>query len=184
MEQELDIRKVVEEAVEEYTRKVAEQKEPAVKAELAEERRRREQLERRLNELVEENERHRKAVEQAERFSAIKSELQQLGVKKPELAFRVVKEEIFRGEDGQLYGRAEQGPVAVKEFLGKFIADNPEFLPARISGGSGASGGNRQEGEAGSFDLSRIRPEMSGEEKDRARKEIARIAGKDAGGWL
>ena len=184
MEPELEIRKIIGEAIQEYTRQVAEQKEPAVKAELAEERKRRELLERRLNELVEENDRHRKTVEQTDRFSTIRGELQQLGVKKPDLAFRVVKDEIFRGDDGRLYGRGEQGPVALQEFLGKFIADNPEFLPARISGGSGASGGNRQETETGSFDLSRIRPGMSPEDMERARKEIARVAGKDAGGWL
>ena len=181
---EPDIRRVVQESVEEYAKKLAEQKEPAVKAELAEERRRREQLERRLNELVEENERNRKMVEQADRFASIKSELQQLGVKKVDLAFRVVKDEVIRGEDGQLYGRGEQGNAGLKEFLAKFIAENPEFLPARIAGGSGASGGNRQEGEGGAFDLSKIRPGMSAEEKERARREIARIAGKDFGGWL
>ena len=181
---EPDIRRIVQESVDEYTKKIAEQREPAVKAELAEERRRREQLERRLNELVEENDRQRKTVEQTDRFSSIKSELQQLGVKKPDLAFRVVKDEIFRAEDGQLYGRGEQGNVALKEFLTRFIGDNPEFLPARISGGSGASGGNRQEGEGGSFDLSKIRPGMSAEEKERAVREIARIAGKEVGGWV
>ncbi len=181
---EPDIRKIVQESIEEYTRKLAEEKEPAVKAELVEERRRREQLERRLNELVDENDRHRKTVEQTDRFSTIKSELQQLGVKKPDLAFRVVKDEIFRGEDGQLYARGEQGNVGVKEFLTRFISENPEFLPARIAGGSGASGANRQEGEGGSFDLGKIRPGMSAEEKERARREIARVAGKDIAGWL
>jgi hypothetical protein len=188
MEQELksegiDIHKVVQEAVEEYARKAAEAKEPAVKAELAEERRRREQLERRLNELVEENDRNRAMAEQAERFASIKSELQQLGVRKVDLAFRVVKDEVVRGEDGQLYGRREQGLIALKDHLAKFISENPEFLPARMAGGSGAAGANRPESEAGSIDLSKIRPGMSAEEKERTRREIARLAGKDFGGW-
>src|SRR5213594_3106138 len=144
---ELDIRRVVEESVEAYAKRIAEAKEPAVKAELAEERRRREQLERRLNELVEENDRNRKMAEQADRFAAIKSELQQLGVKKVDLAFRIVRDEVVRGEDGQLCARGEQGNVGLKEFLAKFISENPEFLPARIAGGSGASGSHRQESE-------------------------------------
>jgi hypothetical protein len=178
-----DIRRIVQESIEEYTKRAAEQNEPAVKAELAEERRRREQLERRLNELIDENDRQRKAVEQADRFARIKAELQELGVKKPELAFRVVKDEVFRGEDGKLYARAENGDLGLKEFLAAFIERNPEFLPARIAGGSGASG-NRQEGEGGGFDLGKIRPGMSKEEKEKARKEIARIAGKESLGWL
>ena len=184
MEQELDIRKVVEDAVEEYTRKVTEQKEPAVKAELAEERRRREQLERRLNEVVEENGRHRKAAEETERHVAIKGVLQNLGVKKIEVAFRAVRDDVFRGEDGQLYGRGDGGSVGMKEFLARFVADNPEFLPARMAGGSGASGGQRAESESGPLDLAHIRPGMSAEEKERARREIARLAGTDFGGWL
>ncbi len=182
--EEQDIQKVVAEAVEAWAQKSAEEKEPAVKAELAEERRRREQLERRLNELVEENDRNRKAAEQADRFAAIKAELQQLGVKKVDVAFKVVRDEIARGEDGQLFGRAEQGPVSLKDYLAKFAADNPEFLPARIAGGSGASGAGRAEGDGGSFELSKIRPGMSAEDKERARKEIARLTGKDFGVWL
>ncbi len=158
--------------------------ESTLKAALAEERRRREQLERRLNELTEESDRHRKMAEQADRFATIKLELQQLGVKKPELAFRLVKDEIFRGEDGRLYASSEQGEVDAREFLTKFVTENPEFLPARIAGGSGASGSKRQETEGGGFDLGKIRPGMSAEEKERARREIARIAGKDVAGWL
>ena len=181
---DLDIRRIVEESFEEYARRAAEQKEPAVKAELAEERRKREQLERRLNELQEENNRHRKLFEQTDRHATVKSELQRLGVTKPDLAFQVVKEKVFRGEDGQLYGRGEQGTVGLREYLAKFVAENPEFLPARIAGGSGASGGHRQEAEGGALDLSRIRPGMSEEEKQRVRREIARIAGKEVLGWL
>ncbi len=178
-----EIRLVVHEALEEYTRRLAEEREPAARGELAEERRRREQLERRLNELAEENGRHRKTAEETERHSAIQAELQKLGVKKVPLAFRVVKDEIFRAEDGHLYGRGENGGVSLKEFLARFVAENPEFLPARIAGGSGASGGNRQEAEDGVVELSRIRPGMSAEEKDRVRREIARLTGGEFGGW-
>ena len=176
-----DIQQVVQEAIGEFLKKT---QEPAAKAELGEERRRREQTERRMNELLEENERYRKTAEQTERSSTIKGELQRLGVKKPELAFRLVKDEVFRGEDGHLYARSEEGPVGLREYLAQFVAENPEFLPARIAGGSGASSANRAEPEGGGFDLSRIRPGMSDEEKQRARREIARAAGKDVLGWL
>ncbi len=160
------------------------ERDSTLKAALAEERRRREQLERQVNELTDENSRQRKMAEQTDRHAAIRTELQQLGVKKLDLAFRLVKDEVFRSEDGQLYARTEQGEMGLKEYLSKFVVENPEFLPARIAGGSGASGGNRQEAEPGGFDLSRIRPGMSAEEKERARREIARAAGKDILGWL
>jgi len=179
-----EIRRIVVDSIEEYGRQQAEEKEPAARAELSEERRRREQLEKRLNELVEENGRHRKLAEQAERHAAIKSELQRLGVKKVDLAFRVVKEEIVRGEDGELYGRGDQGQAGLEEFLGRFLRENPEFLPARMAGGSGASGGQRAEAEEGAMDLNRIRPGMTPEEKERARKEIVRLAGSELKGWV
>ncbi len=179
-----EMRKLVHEAIEDYMRRLAEEKEPALKTELGEERRRREQLERRLNEVVEENGRHRKQAEEAERFRAIQTELQKLGVKKVDLAFRIVRDEVFRGEDGHLYGRGEAGDVSLKEYLARFIGENPEFLPARIAGGSGASGAGRLEAEEGAVELNRIRPGMSAEEKERVRKEIARLAGKEFGRWV
>jgi len=123
----------------------------AVLDELAEERRRREGLERR--------------VEEAERGSAIRAELQKLGVAKVELAYKAVKEEIPR-EVGEM-----------KEFLEKFVGENPELLPARVAGGSGASAGSRGSGAgAVAVDIDRIRPGMSAEEMDRVRQEIARVA--------
>jgi hypothetical protein len=182
---EQDVRRIVQESIEEYVRKAAEEREPAAKAALTEERRRREQLERRLNELSEDNSRQRGKVEEMDRCSTIKSELQQLGVRKADLAFRLVKDEVFRGEDGELYGKSEQGPIELKEYLSSFVAENPEFLPARIAGGSGATAANRREpGNGGGFDLNRIRPGMSAEEKERARREIARVAGREVAWWL
>jgi hypothetical protein len=125
----------------------------AVLEELAEERRRRESLEKR--------------VEEAERGSAIRAELQRLGVAKLELAYRAVKDEVPR-EGGEM-----------KEFLEKFVKENPELLPPRLAGGSGASGGPRgggSGGTAGAVDIDKIRPGMSAEELDRVRQEIARVA--------
>jgi hypothetical protein len=123
----------------------------AVLEELAEERRRREGLEKR--------------VEEAERSSAIRAELQRLGVAKLDLAYKAVKDEVPR-EGGEM-----------KEFLAQFVKENPELLPARLAGGSGASGGARGSGAgAGAVDIDKIRPGMSAEELDRVRQEIARVA--------
>lgn len=181
---QVDIRRVVQEALDEYSRRQSEAKEPALKAELTEERRRRELVERRMSEIEEEGRRNRAMAEEASRHAAIRTGLERLGVRKPDLAFRLVKEEVFRDEDGELYARTEQGSLPLGDYLARFVAENPELLPARIAGGSGASGGSRGETEGGVFDLSNIRPGMTAEEKQRARKEIARFAGKDLAGWL
>ena len=79
---------------------------------MQEERKRREQLERRLNEVVEENKRSRQAADEAERNSAVRAELQRLGVSKIDLAFKAVQDGIERGPDGRswLAARAERFP--------------------------------------------------------------------------
>ena len=63
----IDIQAIVRQAVQEFVSSEQAKSEPAYKAELLEERKRREQLERRVNELVEENKRSRKMAEEAER---------------------------------------------------------------------------------------------------------------------
>lgn len=173
----IDIQAIVRQAVQEFTNNEKARSEPAYKAELLEERKRREQLERRMNELVAENQRSRKAAEEAERSSAVRAELQRLGVTKIDLAFRAVQDGIVRAEDGRLVARAEGGEVPVKEYLTSFVNENPEFLPARISGGTGmtathkAPGGGRD-----TVSLEQIRPGMSAEEMQRVREEIVRVA--------
>src|SRR5271167_1494991 len=62
----LDIELIVQRAVQEYMHQDTTRKEPAYKAELQEERRRREQLEKRLNEVVAENKRNRQIASEAE----------------------------------------------------------------------------------------------------------------------
>jgi hypothetical protein len=172
-----EIRGLIRETIEEYLKREHVKAEPAYKAELLEERKRREQLEHRVNELIQENERSRKQAEEAERSASIRAELQRLGVAKVDLAFKAVKEDIYRTEDGRLVGRGEQGETSLKEYLSQFVRENPEFLPARIAGGSGATAGQRTPAaSAGSLDLERIRPGMSGEEAERIRQEIARVA--------
>jgi hypothetical protein len=165
MGEENDIRAIVQSVMQEFL---------GGQTELAEERKRRESLEQRVNELVTENQKARTAAEAADRSSAIKAELQKLGVAKVDLAYRAVKDDVYRSEDGRLMA---QGGADVREYLTQFVNENPELLPARMSGGSGASAGQRG-GElgGGGIDLNMIRPGMSAEDKDRVRQEIARVA--------
>ena len=65
-----DIRALIQDAIREFVSQETAKSEPAYKAELEEERRRRESLERRMNELVEENRR---------RESETSEKLEQLG---------------------------------------------------------------------------------------------------------
>ncbi len=174
----MDIRAVIRDAIQEFVRTEQAKAEPAYKAELMEERKRREGLEGRLNELVEENRRSREAAENAERNSAIRAELQRLGVSKIDLAFKAVRDEVHRAEDGRLVARTESGEVNARDYLAQFVAENPELLPARIPGGSGASGAQKAPQSGGSHgDLDKIRPGMNPEELERIRQEISRVAG-------
>jgi hypothetical protein len=173
----IDVQAIVRQAVQEFVNNEQAKSEPAYKAELQEERKRREQLERRLNEVVEENKRSRKLAQEAERSSAVRAELQRLGVAKIDLAFKAVQDGIVRAEDGRLVARTEAGEATLKEYLTAFVKENPEFLPARIAGGTGmtatlkAPAGGRE-----TVDLERIRPGMSAEEMQRVREEIVRVA--------
>lgn len=171
----VDVQGIVQQAVQEYLRQDTSRREPAYKAELQEERKRREQLERRVNELVEENRRSRQTAEEAERSSSIRSELQKLGVNKVDLAYRAVQNDIYRGEDGRLLARTGQGDTSAGEYLRQFVSENPEFLPARIAGGSGVTNAHRPQAANG-IDLEKIGPGMSKEDLERARQEILRVA--------
>jgi hypothetical protein len=173
----LDVRDVVRQAIEEFVHAEHRRAEPAYKAELQDERKRRENLESRLNQLIEENRSARAAAEEADRNSQIRSELQRLGVAKVDLAFRAVKDEIVRGEDGRLQTRGPEGKV-LQDYLAGFVRENPEFLPARIAGGSGVQTGSRRVVESGpsGVEIEKIRPGMNQEDLDRVRQEIARLA--------
>jgi len=173
----VDVRQIVQQAVEEFLRAQQQKVEPTYKTELLDERKRREALEGRLNQLVEENRKARAAAEEAERHSRIRGELQKLGVAKVELAFRAIKDDIIRADDGRLVARgADAKPL--EDFLSSFVEENPELLPARITGGTGAPSGTREAlhgGDSG-VDLDKIKAGMSAEDLDRVRQEIARVA--------
>jgi hypothetical protein len=175
--EDIDIQAIVRQAVQEFSSAEQAKSEPAYKAELLEERKRREQLERRLNELAEENKRSRQIAAEAERSSAVRAELQRLGVGKIDLAFKAVQDGITRTEDGRLVARGENGESSMRDYLTAFVSENPEFLPARIPGGTGmtvtlkAPSGGRE-----TVSIEQIRPGMSAEEKQRVREEIVRVA--------
>jgi hypothetical protein len=174
----VDIRDVVRHAIEEFIRAEQDKAEPAYKAELQDERKRREGLEARLNQLVEENRKARAMADEADRNSQIRSELQRLGVAKLDLAFRAVKDEIVRAEDGRLQAR---GPEAksLQDYLTGFVQENPELLPARIAGGSGvpSSARNVSHTARSGIEIDKIKPGMSKEDLERVRQEIAKLAG-------
>jgi len=173
----IDIQAIVKQAVQEFANYEQQKSEPAYKTELEEERKRRENLERKFNELVEEHNRTKKAADETERSSAIRAELQRLGVAKIDLAFKAVQDGVTRGADGRFVARSESGAVPIKDYLAAFVNENPEFLPARIPGGTGMTA--TQKAPAGGSDtitLDRIRPGMSAEEMQRVREEIVRVA--------
>jgi hypothetical protein len=172
----IDVQAVVKQAIQEFVSAETAKSEPAYQAELLEERKRREQLERRVNELVEENKRSRLVAEEAERGSTVRSELQRLGVAKVDLAFKAVQDSIVRGPDGRFVARGETGDVPVKEYLVAFVSENPEFLPARIPGGTGMTTASKAPVGRSSVDLDEIRPGMSADEMQRVREEIVRVA--------
>jgi predicted ribosome quality control (RQC) complex YloA/Tae2 family protein len=175
--EEIDVQAIVRQALNEFVSREQSKSEPAHKAELQEERKRREQLERRVNELVEENKRSRRAAEEAERGSAVRAELQRLGVVKLDLAFKAVQDAVVRAEDGRLVAKTDSGEASVRDYLAAFVAENPEFLPARIAGGSGLSATQKAPvASRQTVDLERIRPGLDAEEMRRVREEIVRVA--------
>jgi len=170
-----DLKSVIRGVIEEFVQFEQIKSEPAYKAELLDERKRREELERRLNVLVQENERNKQVAEEVERGASIRSELQRLGVAKVDLAYRAVKDDIQRGDGGTLVARSSQGTIPVREFLAQFVQENPELLPARIAGGSGMGSGPKL-APSGGLDLDKIRPGMSPEDLDKVRQEVSRLA--------
>ena len=172
-----DIRNVIQEVIREFVTTEQQRNEPAYKAELVEERRRRETLEKRINELAEENRQSRHMALEADKNAAVRSELQRMGVSKIDLAYKAIRDDIQRTEDGRLVAKNLNGELPVADYLQQFIQDNPELLPARITGGSGAGTGQKApNAPAATLELEKIRPGMSKEDLERARQDIARVA--------
>ena len=177
VEPQPDVRDVVRQTIQEFVQAEQKKAEPAYKTELQEERRRRESLEGRMNQLVEDNKKARAMADEADRNSQIRSELQRLGVAKVELAFRAVKDDIVRAEDGRLQARGPEGKT-LQDYLTNFVQENPELLPARIPGGSGAQNPTRnvQQSMSAGIEMEKIKPGMSKDDSDRVHQEIAKLA--------
>jgi hypothetical protein len=171
-----ELRSLIRGVIEEFVQAEQVKAEPAYKVELLDERKRREDLERRVNDLVQENVRSRQMAEEAERSSSIRAELQRLGVAKVDLAYRAVRDDVHRGEDGQLIARNGPAEVPLRDYLKQFVQENPELLPARITGGSGMGSGPKAAANTGAIDLDKIRPGMSQEDLEKVRQEVSRVA--------
>ena len=73
--------------------------------------------------------------------------------------------------------RTDAGDTPLQEYLSAFVNENPEFLPARIAGGTGLTASPKAPASGReTIDLERIRPGMSAEEMQRVREEIVRVA--------
>src|SRR3984885_14445703 len=172
-----ELRSLIRGVIDEFVHAEQTKAEPAYKAELLDERKRREDLEKRVTDLVRENVHSREMAEEAERSSSIRAELQRLGVTKVDLAYRAVRDDVRRRDDGQLIARNGPEELPLRDYLKQFVQENPELLPARITGGSGMGSGSKAASIAGGFDLDKIRPGMSPEELEKVRQEVSRVAG-------
>jgi hypothetical protein len=171
-----ELKALIRDILLEYSQVEKERQEPTYKAELLEERRRREQLEHRLTELEGESQRNRKIAELAQLHSAVRAELQKHGVAKIDLAFKAIKDDITMTEEGEIAGQHGKTVIPLKEYITQFVQSNPELLPARISGGAGAAAGRSGLSQVGTpVDLDRIRPGMDSRDLDRIREEVARV---------
>ena len=76
-----------------------------------------------------------------------------------------------------MIARGDTGEIPAKDYLASFVKENPEFLPARIAGGTGMTANSKAPlASKDAVDLERIRPGMSPEEMQRVREEIVRVA--------
>ena len=149
---------------------------------LDQERRRRLELERQVKELSEESRSLRRQAEEAERRSRIREGLKERGVRKTQLAMRLLEPDVRRNSDGELVGEWEGSVLPFDDYLNRFVQENPEFLPPRIAGGSGATGGRGSELTRSGFDLDAIRPGMNPDETRQAWREVARLVGAEGPG--
>ncbi len=124
---------------------------------------------------MEENRKAKAVAEEADRSSQIRNELQRLGVAKLDLAYKAIKDEIVRADDGRLQAKGHEGKT-MPDYLAGFVQENPELLPARIAGGSGATHAAKSPGATPALDLDAIKPGMKKEDLDRVREEISRLA--------
>ena len=144
---------------------------------LEEERRRRLELERQVKDLNEESRALRRQAEESERRARLREGLKERGVRKTQLAMRLLEPDLRRNSDGDLVGDWEGSLLPLEDYLNRFVQENPEFLPPRIAGGSGATGARGSELTRSGFDVDSIRPGMKPDELRQAWSEVARLIG-------
>ncbi|MBI1356547.1 MAG: hypothetical protein GC160_19570 [Acidobacteria bacterium] len=148
-----------------------------VSADLLAERERRLELERKIREIEEQGRRLQQERDEADRLRRIRDGLSERGVRKADLAVRIVRDDVRRGSDGELLVDRDGRTSTLDEYLDRFVAENPEFLPPRIPGGSGATSSTMSGFTSSGVDLDSIRPGMSGEDSRKAWREVARLMG-------
>lgn len=144
---------------------------------LQQERRRRLELERQVKDLSEESRALRRQAEESERRARLREGLKERGVRKTHLAMRLLEADVRRNSDGELVGEWEGSLMPLEEYLNRFVRENPEFLPPRIAGGSGTTGGRSSELTSSGLDMDSIRPGMSPDATRQAWSEVARLIG-------
>ena len=175
-----DIHAIVRQAIQEFVSAEQSKSEPAYKTELLEVRPRRQQLERRLNEVVEEEQARPPAGAEEVGGAAPRPSA-------PSCSAWAFKKWIWHSRQFRIpssapmtevsSARGEHGEVSAKDYLSSFVKENPEFLPARIAGGTGITATLKSPATGGEpITLDRIRPGMSAEEMQRVREEIVRVA--------
>ena len=171
-----ELRSLIRGVIEEFVHAEQVKAEPAYKAELLDERKRREDLEKRVNDLVQENVRSRQMAEEAERSSSIRAELQRLGVAKVDLAYRAVKRRRsparrWPADRARRPGRSSAAGLSEAIRAGESrVAAGAHYR--RIGNGIGSKAAPN----TGGFDLDKIRPGMSPEELEKVRQEVSRVA--------
>ena len=130
------------------------------------------EMQRRIDELSAERDSLLRAAAETGRRNAINTALERAGVQKIDLAFRAIQADVRSDAEGRVVAISEGREISLDEYVSSFVAENPELLPARLFGGSGAVSPPRSMGP----DINSIRPGMSEAELGEVRAEIARLA--------
>lgn len=133
-----------------------------------------------VSKIVEELESTRRELEQLRREKLsqdrevfLRDQIRALGVRNVDLAYRAVREDVSKDQDGVWTAEVDGTKVPATQFLKQFIARNPDLIPARMISGSGAP--SRAEETDHECDLDQIRPGMDPASMRRAREAVVRI---------
>ena len=131
------------------------------------------ELRRQISELSRQRDQMAESIREERRVRLVRDELERLGVGNIDLAYRAVQQDIVFDDTGDPIAMRRGEKTSVEEHLRQFVNENPELLPARITGGAGVSGAVDP---MAAPDINSIRPGMSEAELGRVRAEIAKLA--------